>query len=81
MRCALTFYDINRWVSVRVDSLGGLFAGAVATYLLYGPSLTAGSVGFTLSVVLQFSQGVLYWVRFYNLAEIEGRRVIIYEPE
>lgn len=72
IRCSFTFYDINRWISVRADSLGGIFAGAVSAYLVYGRSVTAGTAGFALSMVLTFSRYILYWVRIYNLLEING---------
>lgn len=72
VRASFTFFDINRWVSVRIDSLGGLFAAAVTIYFVYFSSVQAGYVGFTLSMVFSFSQSVLYWVRIYNLVEVQG---------
>ncbi|KAH8108752.1 P-loop containing nucleoside triphosphate hydrolase protein [Phellopilus nigrolimitatus] len=70
-RTALTFYDINRWVSIRVDSLGAIFAGVVSTYLVYGGLVEAGFAGFTLSMVLSFTRLILIWVRIYNVFEIQ----------
>ena len=72
MRCSLSFYDINRWISVRIDTLGGIFAAAVSAYFVYASGITAGYAGFTLSLVLDLSRQVLFWVRIYNLLEIEG---------
>ncbi len=72
VRASFTFYDINRWVSVRIDSLGGLFAAAVTVYFVYFSGVQAGYVGFTLTLVFSFSQYVLIWVRFYNVVEVQG---------
>lgn len=35
-RSARTFYNLNRWISIRVDFLGGLFSSCLAAYLVYG---------------------------------------------
>ncbi|KAI5122628.1 hypothetical protein M0805_008717 [Coniferiporia weirii] len=71
-RTSYTFYDINRWVSIRVDSLGAVFSGVVSAYLVYGGRIGAGTAGFTLSVVLSFTRIILFWVRIYNLLEIQA---------
>lgn len=71
-RTAFTYYNINRWISIRIDSLGALFAGVVATYVTYSDQIDPGSAGFTLNVVLSFTGLILIWVRYYNLLEIEG---------
>ncbi len=72
VRASLTFYNVNMWVSVRIDSLGCLFAVAVTIYFVYFSNVQAGYAGFTLSMVFSISQYVLYWVRIYNLVEVEG---------
>ncbi len=72
VRASLTFYNINRWVSVRIESLGALFAVAVTVYFVYFSSVQAGYAGFTMSMVFSFSRYVLHWVRVYNLVEVEG---------
>lgn len=72
MRTSYCAYDVNRWVSIRMDSLGAIFSGVVATYIVYGSHVQAGYAGFTLSVVLAFSRQILGWVRYYNSVEVEG---------
>ncbi|KAI5122642.1 hypothetical protein M0805_008726 [Coniferiporia weirii] len=69
---SFTYYDINRWVSIRVDSLGAIFAGVVSAYLVYGGRVGAGSAGFTLSMVLAFTRQILIWVRLYNMVEVQA---------
>ncbi|OCB86631.1 P-loop containing nucleoside triphosphate hydrolase protein [Sanghuangporus baumii] len=88
-RTSYCFYDINRWISIRMDSLGAVFAGVVASYLAYGSKFSAGYAGFTLSIVLSFSRQILVWVRIYNIVEIQANSLermlefmrIDHEPE
>ena len=72
-RVSYTFFDINRWIAVRIDGLSGVFTASVAAFLVYGGSLNAGQAGFTISVVLSFSRQMIWWVRIYNLLEIQGQ--------
>lgn len=57
---------------MRVEALGGLFAAAVSIYFIYGSDLPAGYIGFTLSMVVNFADIVLDWVRSYNDFELQG---------
>lgn len=55
-RPARTFYNLNRWVSIRVDALAGLFAAGLGTYLVYGrPSVGPSDIGFSLNMAIGFS--------------------------
>lgn len=88
-RSSYCFYDINRWVSIRMDTLGSIFSCIVASYLVFSGKLEAGFAGFTISVVLSFSRMILYWIRIYNLLEIQANSLermldfmrIDHEPE
>ncbi|KAH0835495.1 hypothetical protein J3R83DRAFT_9163 [Lanmaoa asiatica] len=72
-RAARMFYNLNRWMSVRVDALGTLFAAALATYLVYGPETQrAANIGFSLNMAVMFSSLILWWVRFLNDVEVHG---------
>ena len=57
---------------MRIDILGGIFSAVVTIYIVYLGKVSAGVVGFTLSLVLAFSREVLWWVRIYNLLEVQG---------
>ncbi len=72
VRASFTFYDINRWVSVRIDSLGGCSLRRSRFISSTSAGVQAGYVGFTLTLVFSFSQYVLIWVRFYNVVEVQG---------
>ncbi|KZV73085.1 ATP-binding cassette transporter [Peniophora sp. CONT] len=74
-RAARTFYNLNRWVSTRIEALGGLFAALLSAYLVYGPSSEetgANSIGFSLNMAVGFSGMILWLVRVYNSFEVDG---------
>ncbi|KAJ6574692.1 hypothetical protein B0H19DRAFT_1371649 [Mycena capillaripes] len=71
-RTARTFYNLNRWVCVRIDLLGGLFAASLAYYLVYFQSHSPSNIGFSLNMAIGFSGMILWWVRVLNDFEIEG---------
>ncbi|WVQ79115.1 hypothetical protein IAT38_001210 [Cryptococcus sp. DSM 104549] len=68
-------YNLNRWVTVRLDMLGGLFAASLAAFLIYGPRLDASTSGFALSQAISFSSMILWWVRMVNEMEVQGNSV------
>lgn len=49
-RAARTFYNLNRWVCIRIDAMGGLFSSGLAAYLLYYRSHGAANTGFSLNM-------------------------------
>ncbi|KAF7369381.1 ATP-binding cassette transporter [Mycena venus] len=71
-RTARTFYDLNRWVCIRIDALGSLFAAALAYYLVYFQDHNPSNVGFSLNMAIGFSGMILWWVRVLNDFEIDG---------
>ncbi|TDL28857.1 P-loop containing nucleoside triphosphate hydrolase protein [Rickenella mellea] len=72
-RAARTFYNLNRWVCIRIDALGGLFAAALAAWLIYRQDLSkASNIGFSLNMAVGFSSMILWWVRVLNEFEVSG---------
>ncbi|KAJ7275443.1 hypothetical protein B0H12DRAFT_1199529 [Mycena haematopus] len=71
-RTARTFYNLNRWVCIRIDVLGGLFAASLAYYLVYFQTYNPSNVGFSLNMAIGFSGMILWWVRVLNDFEIQG---------
>ena len=57
-RAARTFYNLNRWVCVRIDALGTLFASGLAMYLVYFQSQGAANTGFSLNMAGEVSSFV-----------------------
>ncbi|QRV86056.1 ABC transporter [Ceratobasidium sp. AG-Ba] len=72
-RAARTFYNLNRWISIRMDAMGGAFSAALATYLIFiKKGVDASDTGFSLTVVVSFASGILSWVHILNDLEVEG---------
>ena len=74
LRIARMSYNLNRWIGMRIDLLGATFTAALASYLIYGPSVGAGNTGFSLNMVVEFSAMILWWVRYLNEFEVQGNR-------
>ncbi|KAF8143290.1 hypothetical protein K438DRAFT_1508759, partial [Mycena galopus ATCC 62051] len=45
-RAARNYYNLNRWVSIRIDMLGATFSASLAAYLVYVKRSSAGDSGF-----------------------------------
>ncbi|KAG8697036.1 hypothetical protein FRC09_008111, partial [Ceratobasidium sp. 395] len=72
-RPARTFYNLNRWICIRMDALGGAFAAGLAAYFVYvRTSTNASDTGFSLTMAVAFSGGILWWVRILNEFEVQG---------
>ncbi|KAJ3551685.1 hypothetical protein NM688_g4563 [Phlebia brevispora] len=71
-RPARTFYNLNRWVAVRIEALAGLFAAVLAVYLVYGRGATSSDTGFSLTMAVGFSSMILWWIRNLNEFEVDG---------
>ena len=74
IRVARMSYNLNRWIGVRIDVLGATFTTALASYLVYGPSVGAGNTGFSLNMVVEFCTMILWWVRYFNEFEVQANR-------
>ncbi|PCH33304.1 hypothetical protein WOLCODRAFT_135046 [Wolfiporia cocos MD-104 SS10] len=71
-RAARTFYNLNRWICIRIDALGALFSSGLAAYLIYGGAFNASNTGFSLNMAVGFSGMILWWVRVFNEFEVAG---------
>ncbi|KAF8957025.1 multidrug resistance-associated ABC transporter [Flammula alnicola] len=65
-------YNLNRWIGVRIDALSASFTVALASYLIYGPSVGASNTGFSLNMAVEFTTLILYFVRIYNDFEVQA---------
>ncbi|EMD39554.1 hypothetical protein CERSUDRAFT_150095 [Gelatoporia subvermispora B] len=89
IRAAVPFYNLNRWLCIRTDALGGLFAALLAIYLVYGNGARASNTGFSLMMAVSFSNMILWWIRMLNDLELNGNSLeriyqyleIEHEPE
>ncbi|KAJ7868848.1 P-loop containing nucleoside triphosphate hydrolase protein, partial [Mycena leptocephala] len=71
-RSARVFYNLNRWVAVRLELLGTLFTTALAAYLVYSQKQEASNAGFSLTMTLGFSGMILVWIRCFNDFEVQS---------
>ncbi|KAG5728585.1 ATP-binding cassette transporter abc4 [Termitomyces sp. T112] len=71
-RAARTFYNLNRWICVRIDAIGGSFAASLAAYLVYFQDQKASNTGFSINMAVGFSGMILWWVRVLNDFEVQG---------
>ncbi|KAH6912895.1 ATP-binding cassette transporter [Coprinopsis sp. MPI-PUGE-AT-0042] len=71
-RAARTHYNLSRWIGVRIDVLGSLFAAGLAAYLVYSRDLTASNTGFSLNMAVGFSGVIFRWIRVLNEFEVQG---------
>ncbi|KAI9438180.1 hypothetical protein H4582DRAFT_2111639 [Lactarius indigo] len=67
-RAGRAFYVMNRWISLRIEFLGGLFAAGLAAYMIYVPHELSPSLdtGFSLTMAIGLSGMILVWVRVFN---------------
>ncbi|RDX55372.1 hypothetical protein OH76DRAFT_1428233 [Lentinus brumalis] len=72
VRAGRTFYNLNRWVSIRIEALGALFASCLAAYLVYFSNARAANTGFSLNMAVGFSSMILWWIRILNEFEVNG---------
>ncbi|KAL7412630.1 hypothetical protein BDY24DRAFT_442169 [Mrakia frigida] len=83
-RTAISFYDLDRWITVSIDFLAGAFTAALAGHLLYSSrGNDAGNVGFLLNISVAFSSHILWWVRVGNMFMVEANsleRIVDYFP-
>ncbi|KAJ6508901.1 multidrug resistance-associated ABC transporter [Mycena sanguinolenta] len=77
IRPAISFWNLNRWISMRSDILGGLFSAALGSYLVYGGGSRYGpaNVGFSLSAALAFTSAILWWVRVGNELQLDANNL------
>ncbi|KAJ3833329.1 hypothetical protein F5878DRAFT_646030 [Lentinula raphanica] len=71
-RAARTYYNLNPWITVRVDALGALLSCVLAVYLVYYRGQSASNTGFSLNMAVGFSSLILWWVRTLNEFEVQG---------
>ncbi|KAJ6502921.1 P-loop containing nucleoside triphosphate hydrolase protein [Mycena vitilis] len=71
-RTARNYWNLNRWLNVRMEVLGSMFSASLATYLVYIKHTDAGDSGFLLNMSITFTYLLLWVVRRINDFEIQG---------
>ncbi|KAH7904637.1 hypothetical protein BJ138DRAFT_1130879 [Hygrophoropsis aurantiaca] len=74
-KCARVAFNLNRWLTIRLDVISALFTSSLAAYLVYGNSaLNASDIGFSLNMAVASSALILLWVRAVN--DVEARTIV-----
>ncbi|KZT60623.1 P-loop containing nucleoside triphosphate hydrolase protein [Calocera cornea HHB12733] len=72
-RPSRTFWNLNRWIAVRMNFLGAAFSGSLAAYLTYSRrGISASNTGFSLHMAVEFSGMILWWIRALNGLEVSA---------
>ncbi|KAJ7283157.1 P-loop containing nucleoside triphosphate hydrolase protein [Mycena rebaudengoi] len=71
-RNARASYNMNRWVSTRIDILGHIFSASLATYLVYVASTSAADTGFVLAMSVTLTANLL-WIVSRGLSSQQRR--------
>ncbi|KAJ3791300.1 P-loop containing nucleoside triphosphate hydrolase protein, partial [Lentinula aff. detonsa] len=71
-RSARVFYNLQRWMAMRTETLAGIFSAALAWYLVYFTNSNASDTGFLLNLAVAFSGGMVWWVIAMNDLEAES---------
>lgn len=71
---SITYWNLNRWVAVRTQTVGSAFTACLAAYLVYGggENATAADSGFSLTMAVIFTSLILRFVRYFNSFEVNG---------
>ncbi|KAJ7175766.1 multidrug resistance-associated ABC transporter [Mycena filopes] len=77
LRPAISFWNLNRWIAMRTDILGGVFSAGLGWYLIYGGGSHYGpaNIGFTLSAAISFTSMILRWVRNTNALQLNANNL------
>lgn len=76
-RCATTFYNLTRWVTIRIDLLGAVFSATLASVLFYAGHnfLDAALVGFLLNQATSFADILLWAARMTNELSVQAQSI------
>lgn len=68
-----TFYVwlFNRWMGLRMATMGGVFAILVGTVIVAIPNVDASLAGFALSFALNYTINVIWTIRRYANTELD----------
>lgn len=68
-----TFYVwlFNRWMGLRMATMGGLFAILVGGVIVTVPSIDASLAGFALSFALNYTTNLIWTIRRYANTELD----------
>ncbi|KII86381.1 hypothetical protein PLICRDRAFT_56093 [Plicaturopsis crispa FD-325 SS-3] len=73
-RANKAFTELNRWISFRLDVLGGMLVSFLGAYFVYrNDNSKARDTGFSLNMAAFIGSLILWWVRNLNEFEVSGK--------
>ncbi|KAE9402019.1 P-loop containing nucleoside triphosphate hydrolase protein [Gymnopus androsaceus JB14] len=69
---SVLYWNLSRWLNLRLDLLGNLFSAALAAYLVYVSHREASTTGFSLNMSVLFSSYLLYFIRNFSFFQVSG---------
>ncbi|KAE9406408.1 P-loop containing nucleoside triphosphate hydrolase protein [Gymnopus androsaceus JB14] len=68
-RSARVFYNLQRWMALRMHVLSAVFIGTLAWYLVYVKKDSASNTGFSINMGATFTGAIFGWVVNMNMLE------------
>ncbi|KAF9062353.1 P-loop containing nucleoside triphosphate hydrolase protein [Rhodocollybia butyracea] len=68
-RSARIFYNLQRWMALRMHIISALFIGLLTWYLVYMKNDTASNTGFSINMAVTFTGAIFGWVIQMNMLE------------
>ncbi|KAJ3759326.1 P-loop containing nucleoside triphosphate hydrolase protein [Lentinula raphanica] len=68
-RSARVFYNLQRWMALRMHVISALFIGFLAWYLVYIQRASASDTGFSLNMGATFTGAIFGWIINMNMLE------------
>ncbi|KAJ4481119.1 P-loop containing nucleoside triphosphate hydrolase protein [Lentinula aciculospora] len=68
-RSARIFYNLQRWMALRMHIISALFIGLLAWYLVYIQKDSASNTGFSINMGATFTGAIFGWVINMNMLE------------
>ncbi|KAJ6584918.1 multidrug resistance-associated ABC transporter [Mycena capillaripes] len=76
LRPTISFWNLNRWIAMRSDILGGIFSFLLGWYLIYGGSHHGpANIGFSLTSAVSLTAEILRWVRASNALQLNSNNL------
>ncbi|KIK55022.1 hypothetical protein GYMLUDRAFT_264341 [Collybiopsis luxurians FD-317 M1] len=77
-RSSRIFYNLQRWMAIRMHVISALFFGSLTWYLVYVKKDTASNTGFLINMpVLTFTGAIFGWIININMLEGQSVRFVI----
>ncbi|KIK53737.1 hypothetical protein GYMLUDRAFT_250067 [Collybiopsis luxurians FD-317 M1] len=67
------FYNLQRWMAIRMHVISALFIGSLTWYLVYVKKDTASNTGFSINMAVTFTGAIFGWI--ININMLEGQSV------